>query len=344
VCQAIQVTGRSNPERIVLLSASLLLAACFIRYEWPLLLLAFAGFLISVLLHAAAAWVEQRTPLNPLLSYLATLLVIAAAGAVAGLLLAPRVITQLSQVIATLPLSAHTAESYLRATRWGAALLSLLPAARQFFRAQFTNAAKAIFQGGADLVVILVVGFFGALNPKRYREGLLSLVPSTYRDRARTISNRAIRTLRSWLLGQMIPMAVLGLASMIALWSLKVPLAFTVGLLTGMMVFVPYIGSVASGLVAILLALESGPSKALSVFIAYCIFHVLEGYILTPLVQRRAVRLPPVLTILAQLFFWSFGGVLGVAVAAPLAAVGLDVLKTVYLKPDLREQKAGAPA
>jgi predicted PurR-regulated permease PerM len=81
------------------------------------------------------------------------------------------------------------------------------------------------------------------------------------------------------------------------------------------------------------MALQKGPWTALWVVILFSIFHLVEGYLLTPLVQKRAVRLPPVLTVLAQFFLWSFAGVLGVAVAAPLTAAGMVLINELYLKP-----------
>lgn len=164
---------------------------------------------------------------------------------------------------------------------------------------------------GIDLIVVFVIGFFGALDPRGYREGLLLLVPEEHRAQARRLSIAVVATLRSWLLGQMIPMAAIGVASMISLWILGVHLAFTVGLLTGIMIFIPYLGTVVPGILAILLALQRSPRTALYVFVLYAIFHTAEGYFLTPMVQRRAVRLPPILTILAQLCLGSFAGILG---------------------------------
>ncbi len=132
-----------------------------------------------------------------------------------------------------------------------------------------------------------MIGFFGALNPQAYKKGLLSLVPAVHRARARELSGEIISTLRSWLFGQLIPMAVLGIASMIGLWLLGVPLAFSVGLVTGALIFMPYIGSISSGILAILLALQRSSRTALYVFLLYCVFHLIEGYLLTPFVQKR---------------------------------------------------------
>jgi predicted PurR-regulated permease PerM len=324
----------SPPDRRLLWIAAGLLACWFIWFQWKLLFLAFAGMLLAILLHSAAAWVERHTPLNPVLSYFATLCAIAGLLVLAVLLLGPRLITQLTAVIALLPTSIHQATAYLQQSAWGNSLLNILHQAMVGVDtgSKLTAVANGILATMVDLIVVLVIGFFAALNPRGYREGLLLLVPQDHRDKARRLSSKVAHTLRYWLLGQLVPMVLLGLASMISLWVLGVHLAFTLGLLTGVAIFIPYLGTVASGIPAILLALQRSPRTALYVLILYGIFHVVEGYILTPLVQRRAVRLPPVLTVLAEFCLWSFAGILGVAIAAPLTAVGLTVIKSYYPK------------
>jgi predicted PurR-regulated permease PerM len=322
----------SPPDRRLLWIAAGLLLFWFVWFQWELLLLAFAGFLLAILLHSAASWVERHTPLNPVLSYLATLVAIAGILALSILFLGPRLITQLSEVVALLPASIHQAKVYLEHRSWGNSLLNVLHQSMQGMNtgSKLTMLAKGIISMTVDLIVVLVIGFFAALNPRGYREGLLLLVPEDRRDRARELSSKVVHTLRYWLLGQLVPMAALGLASMVSLWILGVHLAFTLGLLTGAAIFIPYLGTVASSIPAILLALQRSPRTALYVLILYSIFHLIEGYFLTPLVQRRAVRLPPVLTVLAEFCLWSFAGILGVAVAAPLTATGLVLLKTLY--------------
>lgn len=327
------IKSLTQDRRLVFIAAGLL-AFWFVWFQWKLILLAFAGFMLAILLHSMASWVDRHTPLNPGLAYLATLLALAGILALAILFLGPRFITQLSKVAALLPQSVQQATAYLQRTDWGNSLLGLMHQAMQGgnLGGKLTLLAKAVIGALIDLIVVLVIGFFGALNPRGYSEGLLLLVPEDNRQRARELSSTLVATLRSWLLGQMIPMAAIGIASMISLYVLGVHLAFTLGLLTGFMIFIPYLGSVLSGLPAVLLALQRSPRTALYVFILYAIFHLVEGYFLTPLVQRRAVRLPPVLTILSELFLWSFAGILGVAVAAPLAAVGLAAIKSFYPK------------
>ena len=180
-------------------------------------------------------------------------------------------------------------------------------------------------------VVILVVGFYGALYARGYAVGLLDLVPRRNRLRVAQVSQAIIYTLRWWLIGQLIPMFVLGISTAVALWLLGVPMALMLGFLTGAMVFIPYVGAWIAFVPTALVSLTRGPDTLIYVTILYLAIHIVEGYALVPLVQKRAVLLPPVITILSQLFMWKVAGLLGVAMATPIAAALLVVVKTVYL-------------
>lgn len=335
-------TRQAKPEYILLLAFVCILCLLFVWFEWQLIFLAFAGLLLALLLHTITTWIQRRTHMGPGWSYLAALLLITAIIAGAGALIIPRAITQLSQIATILPQSIAQVKDFLEQRSWGRTLLEMVHRGTQTFDlgSRVKEITSAVVGAIADLIVIFVIGFFGALNPGGYKRGVLSLFPQEHRERVREIGDDLLETLRWWMLGQLVPMVALGVASMIALWILGVKLAFTLGLITGVMVFVPYVGTILAGIPSVLMALQRGPWTALWVVILFTIFHVLEGYFLTPLVQKRAVRLPPVLTILAQFFMWSFAGILGVAIAAPLTAAGLVLTKELYLNP--RDKRSSA--
>ncbi len=305
----------------------------FVWYAWRLLILAFAGLLFAVLLHTIADWIENHTRLGPKLSYAATVGGLSALIALATWLIAPRTIEQAGEIASVIPKSLKQMADVLNRQEWGRYVVDV---AHRFVNVpamgtKITGAATEVGEVAADLVVIAVVGLYGALNPKVYIGGLLRLVPAARRDEARDVGGDVIYTLRWWLLGQMVPMFVLGIASMIGLWLLHVPLAFTLGLFTAAMIFIPYIGALLATIPAVLVALKVGPMTAVWVLVLYLCVHGVEGYLLTPFVQKRAVRLPPIITILAQMLMWLLTGVLGVAVATPLAAMGLVLVKRLYL-------------
>src|SRR5690242_14661744 len=126
-------------------------------------------------------------------------------------------------------------------------------------------------------------------------------------------------------------MAFLGVLTMLGLWLLHVPLAFTLGLLTAIMIFIPYLGALASEFPAVLVALQQGPRTMLYVVLLYLCVHGLEAYLITPLIQKKATRLPPIITVLAEFLMWIVAGPLGVIIATPLAAAILTLIRTLYL-------------
>ena len=317
---------------LISLGAALLV---FVHFEWKLLLLSFAGLLVAVLLNVVTEWVQLRTGLRHTLAYLLTLAAIAAVVSGVLLFIVPRAITQFSELAVVFPHALRQATNSLEHHAWGQSLLDLFHSARRGMSigSKVPQGTEGVLSGAVDLVIILVIGLFGALSPEAYKQGMLLLLPSRYRARARSIGTEVARQLSWWLLGQMVPMLALGIASMLALWVLGVHLAFLLGLFTGLMVFVPYAGSKLSGVPAVLISLERGPRAALTVLVLYLVFHLAEGYLLSPLIQRRAVRLPPIVTVLSQFFMWSFAGLLGVAVAAPIAAATLVLVREFYLKP-----------
>lgn len=324
-------------NRILLRLAIVASLFLFFLYQYKLFFLLFAGFLLAVALQTCAAWIERHTRLNRKFSYTVTLLILSGLIALLALLIAPRAIRETGEIAALLPGSVHQAKNYLDQRAWGKYVVRIAQRAIHGSAPGVTiaNFALSAVHGVEALVVVLVVGFFGALSPVAYTRGLLQLLPARFRAKGKETGLDVIYTLRWWLLGQLVPMVFLGAVTMIGLWLLHVPLAFTLGLITGLMIFIPYVGAILAAIPTILVGLTVSSKTALWVLILYCIVHASEAYILTPLVQKRAVRLPPLLTILAQLFMWSMAGLIGVLVATPLAASALVLVRVLYLKQPL---------
>lgn len=324
---------QTSPERLLVYTGFAILVFLFLWFQLNLVLLAFAGILVAVILRAVTEWIDRHTRLSGKLAYAGTLLLIAAVVAGVGFLLVPRAISQVDELVRSLPASIRSLEQPLEKSPWGRDLLARMHRLlhNSSISADISQIASTVTEGVTDLVIVVVVGFFAALNPHGYAEGLLVLIPERKRPQARRIAAELERQLQWWTLGQMLPMAALGIASGVGLRLLHVDLAWTLGLITGLAVFLPYAGTVLAGIPAVLMGLERSPHTALEVLLLYTALHLLEGYILTPLVQRKAVRLPPVVTILVQYFLWQVAGILGLALAAPLASAGIVLVKELYL-------------
>ncbi len=186
---------------------------------------------------------------------------------------------------------------------------------------------------GAAMVLILFVGFFLAFDPTLYRNSYLSLIPYAYRPRAAALLSETIDTLWWWTLGRLFAMAVIGVATSIGLWLLGIPMPIMLGTLAGLVSFVPTIGAILAIIPAVLVSFQQGPWSPLYVIGLYLAIQAIENNLLTPFVQQKAVDVPPVLMIIAEFFMGLFVGALGVAVATPMAAVGIVWVRKLYIEP-----------
>jgi predicted PurR-regulated permease PerM len=269
---------------------------------------------------------------------LGTIFVVAAA-LVYGL--GPRVLTQAHEIARAIPTSVGNVRAELDRYSWGKDITRVLAhsfaaeEAAKHAGAYASTAADAV----ADVIVILAIGAFVGANPGLYRGGVVRLFADRHRSKVQQLLEDVASTLRGWLLGQLIPMAALGIGTFIGLWILGIPLALTLALFTATMLFIPYIGSVLAYIPTVLIALTYGPMKAIYVTALYVGVHIAEGYVITPLAQRHVLRLPPALTLFGQLLMWQVAGFLGVVLATPLTAVCLVTVQRLYLK---REPNASA--
>ena len=149
--------------------------------------------------------------------------------------------------------------------------------------------------------------------------------------------------LRWWLVGQVFLMITMGVTTAAGLWLVGIPQALMLGLIAGILELVPYIGPWLSVVPAALIALLLGPWYLFMTLLLYLGLHILEGYVLLPLVQRRAVHLPPALTLVAQLLLGELQGVLGLFVAAPLTVVAVVTLKMLYVEDALGDRIGEVP-
>jgi predicted PurR-regulated permease PerM len=193
-----------------------------------------------------------------------------------------------------------------------------------------TQTAAAI--GGLFLIIVLAI-YIGA-NPEQYRRGLMMLFPRENRTRAGEILSAIATVLRKWLVTQLIAMVTIGTVSTVVLSILKVKSAVALGLLAGVLEFVPTIGPLISALPAIAMAFLDSPEKALAVTIAYIGIQFLENNVLIPLLMKGGVDVPPVLTIMGQALLTILFGFLGLMVAVPLLAATLVAYRMLFIEPE----------
>jgi predicted PurR-regulated permease PerM len=162
--------------------------------------------------------------------------------------------------------------------------------------------------------------------------GITKLFPIEKRPRVREILYQIVDMLGWWLIGKAGSMLVIGILTWIGLWIIGVPLSLTLGLIAGLLSFIPNFGPILSAVPAILLGFIDSPVKALYVLILYIVVQLIESNLITPMIERRTVELPPALTIISQLALGVLIGGLGLVLATPLLAVVMVLVQTVYIQ------------
>jgi predicted PurR-regulated permease PerM len=160
----------------------------------------------------------------------------------------------------------------------------------------------------------------------------MHLFPHGARARAGVVLTRVATVLRKWLVTQLIAMVVIGVVSTLTLLVLGVKAAVALGVIAGLLEFVPTVGPILAAVPAIAMGFLDSPEKALTVGLAYLVIQQLEGHVLIPMLMKEGMDLPPALTIVAQAVMALLFGFLGLMVAVPLLAVVIVPIKLLYVE------------
>jgi predicted PurR-regulated permease PerM len=191
---------------------------------------------------------------------------------------------------------------------------------------------SSVFGAIGGLVIVLFLAMYVAATPRLYRKGILHLVPHKHRDRAGELLTALRDTLRQWLVARLMAMVIIGLITGGGLALIGVKGAAALGVLAGLLEFVPFFGPIVSAVPAIAVALIDSPQKALWVIGLYLLVQQLEGNVVTPLLLKNRLDIPPVLTVVAVAALGMVFGVLGMLIAEPLLAAVLVTTKMLYVQ------------
>ncbi|MBR1142254.1 AI-2E family transporter [Bradyrhizobium sp. AUGA SZCCT0431] len=172
-----------------------------------------------------------------------------------------------------------------------------------------------------NFFIVLFLGLAFAVQPSVYRNGLLFMAPAKHRARATIIIDRIGWTLERWLIAQIITMAAVFFVTWVGLAIIGIPSSFILGIQAGLLAFIPTVGAILGGLIVVLASLASGWVAALSAFILFLGVHALESYVLTPIIQRQALDIPPATLFAFQILLGVVFGIWGLALALPLMAI-----------------------
>jgi predicted PurR-regulated permease PerM len=172
-----------------------------------------------------------------------------------------------------------------------------------------------------NFFIVLFLGLTFAAQPGVYRKGLLFMAPARHRARATVIVDRIGETLERWLIAQIITMLAVFLVTWIGLSAIGIQSSFILGIQAGLLAFIPTVGALLAGLIVVIASLASGWVAAASAFALFVGVHALESYILTPIIQRQALDIPPATLFAFQILLGVVFGIWGLALALPLIAI-----------------------
>ncbi len=172
-----------------------------------------------------------------------------------------------------------------------------------------------------NFFIVLFLGLTFAAQPGVYRNGLLFMAPARHRARATIIVDHIGETLERWLIAQIITMFAVFVMTWIGLAIIGIQSSFILGIQAGLLAFIPTVGALIAGLIVVLASLASGWVAAASAFALFLGIHAMESYILTPIIQRQALNIPPATLFAFQILLGVVFGIWGIALALPLIAI-----------------------
>jgi predicted PurR-regulated permease PerM len=318
--------------------ARLLVAIALVALVWLgwqlrlVLLLVFGAILVSVILRLVARPINNRLKLHGAIALaLAVLLVIAVIGLVFWFF-GSEIANQTRLLDETLPGAWQNAQHRLEIAGWGEPLRHWLETMRSGAVGNLGRFALAAGNGVATTILVIVGGIYLAAQPELYRTGLLKLIPTSRRNLAGEAVDEAGAALGLWLKGRMISMIIVGILTAVGLRVIGVPSWLALGLLSGLLEFIPFLGPFISAVPAVLLAFASGPQSALWTIGLYLLVQQIEGNLVEPMVQQRAVKIPPLILIFSLVAAGLLFGLGGVVLGAPLTVVIYVLVKRLYVR------------
>lgn len=329
-----------NPVLLVVLAGLLILAvADLLVITLSLLLIVFAGILFGIFLDGIAAWSRKWLPWSRRWSCAIVVLAILLIASCGMWYMGSRVANQVTTLSREVATSGQQFLERFQDYEWvpnQRQLDRMAPDIRQMFP-KATSALTAMSWGLTGMIVIFFVGAYLAFNPGPYCRGAVLLVHADRRDQAHQVLQQLRQVLGRWMTGRIFSMSVVGVSTAIGLAMLGVPLPMSLGVLAALLTFIPNFGPIIAAVPQALLAFQVGTNTVLWVLAFNLALQTMESYLLTPLVQKHEISLPPAVTITMQLLLGATIGVIGVMMAAPLTATAMVVLQMLYIEdPDAR--------
>jgi len=318
---------------------SILLLVAGILLLWQIasvVLMLFGAVLGAILVDAGTRGLQRLLRVPRPVAFALMLITIALFGAGLAVVIGPQLVQQTEQLVERLPESLDRISREVGYHDWANSILEgsperFLPPPMEIL-GRITGVFSTTFGVMTGTVFAVIVSIYLAADPDPYIRGVTALTPAHRAERIREILSELGRALRWWLVGRFISMVAVGVMTVAGLWVIELPAALALGLLAGLLAFVPFVGPVVAIVPALLIALTQGAAPVIWVIALYAGVQFLEGNFVTPLVQERTVALPPAMLLTAQLVGGILFGLIGVLLATPLAVAVIVLVQTLYVE------------
>lgn len=305
---------------------------------FKVLLLILAAVLVASLFRGIAGYIHRYIKIPMGWSLLASVLLVIGFFALGGILIAPQVGEQVNELTEKFPETVQGAKEQLNQSTLGRKLVEQVPEDPQKWLQEKSGLLKqsmgvfsATFGVLTDLYIIFFVGMFIMAQPKPYQKGVVSLVPLSGRHRAQEVLDKLGSTLQRWIAGKLFSMLVVTVLTSLGLWILGVPLALALGFIAGLLSFIPNFGPLIALIPAVLVGLMEGTNTALYVVLLYIGIQAVESNLITPMVQKQMVYLPPAVILIGQVLLGILVGGLGLILATPIIAIVVVLVQMLYV-------------
>ncbi|MEO7413755.1 MAG: AI-2E family transporter [Opitutaceae bacterium] len=307
------------------------------------MLIAFGSLVFAIAIRTMARPLHQYTRLRE--PWAVGLVVVLLVALLVGLswLFGHQIAQQLEGLEERLPRAIEEVRAWMEARPAGKFILTRISGAAEGGGSSLAGLQKFVAIGATTIghaVIMFFGGVFMAANPKMYLDGFVRLFPVSYRPKLHSALLESGNALRHWLLGQLVAMTCVGILTGVGLRIAGAPLALVLGIMAGLLNFIPILGPALAFGPGVLVALTDSPQTAAYAAIVYVIVQQLEGHAITPLAQRWAVNLPPALGLVAVLSFALLFGFFGVLFGIPLAVVFLVLVRKLYIENALEKPAA----
>jgi predicted PurR-regulated permease PerM len=337
-----RIFPRGSRTRAWVAGAILLGFAVIFWRAFNIFFLFFLSVLFALVLRGISDWTVRVLRVPKKWSLTLTVLVLLLLFSALGWAMAAPVSKQFFQLQKDLPRAVNTLRDNLNRYPWGRQITSTVEAAQQqpngsAISKQAARIVSSTLTILGAIFLVAVIAIYLAADPCRYVNSFIRLFPPPKRKRLGETFEALGTTLQRGMIGQFALMGINGIVTSVALWLLGIPLALALGVISAILNFIPNFGPILAAVPAVLIASLQGFQKAVYVAILYFIYQMIDGYVFTPLVQKRAVSVPAALVLMAQVLFGVLFGTIGVLVAVPFTAMLLVLTKMLYVEDVLRE-------